>query len=140
MEMELQSELMCILHKSDDADSGSVVKKLMTTFRRKSQKLAAHKKWLEETKYDRFLINFPANYPTFGYHSSCYKNFTAVLKVLTSNSSSGEESGHKQTRSEGRFQRGLSSGVLVAKCIFFNCIKHNNLKVVTLDLSAEIKF
>lgn len=105
MQMELQSELMCILHKSDDADSGSVVKKLMTTFRRKSQKLAAHKKWLEETKYDRFLINFPANYPTFGYHSSCYKNFTAVLKALSCNSSSTEEFGRKQTRSARRSQR-----------------------------------
>ena len=140
MQMELQSELMCILHESDDADSGSVVKKLMTTFWRKSQKLAAPKKWLKQTKYDKFLINFPANYPTFGYHSSCYKNFTAALKVLSSNSSSGEESGHKQTRSGSRFLRGSSSRVLVAKCIFFNCIKHNNLKVVTsLDLSAEVK-
>ena len=35
---------------------------------------------------------------------------------------------------------GSSSGVLVAKCIFRNCIKHNNLKVVaSLDPSAGIK-
>ena len=60
--------------------------------------------------------------------------------ALSSNSSSTEEFGRKQTRSEGRSQRGSSYGVLVAKCIFCNCIKHNNLNVVTsLDPSAEIK-
>ena len=47
---------------------------------------------------------------------------------------------YKQTRSESRFQTGSLSGVLEAKCIFCNCIKHNNLKVViSLDPSAEIK-
>ena len=119
--------LMCIVHV-ENADSVSVVKKLMTI----PEIAVACKK---------LLINFPENHnPTFGYHNSCCKNFTAVPKALSSNSSSSEESGHKQTRLESRSQRGLSSGVLLAKCIFCNCIKHNNLKIVTsLDPSAEIK-
>ena len=46
---------------------------------------------------------------------------------------------NRQTRSE-RCQRGSSSRVLVAKCIFCCCIKDNNFKAVTsLDLSAEKK-
>ena len=50
-----------------------------------------------------------------------------LLKALSSNSSSTKEFGCKQTRSESRSQRGSSSGVLVAKCIFCNCIKLNLL-------------
>ena len=130
------------LHHAEGADSGSAVKKMMTTNRKKiTETLVAHKKWLKQSKYEELLRNFPENHhPTFGYHSSCYKNLTAVPKALSSNSSSTEESGHKQTRSESRSQRGWSSGALVAKCIFCNCIKDSNLKVVTsLDSSAEIK-
>ena len=106
-----------------------------------TETVAARKKWLKQTKNDELLINFPENHhPTFGYHTSCYEKFTAVRKALSSNSSSTEEFGRKQTRSESRSQRGSSSGVVVTKCIFCNCIKHNNLKVVTsLDPSAEIK-
>ena len=139
--MESQPELTCILHV-EDADSGSVVKKIDDNrWKKITETVAARKKWLKQTKYDELLINFPENHhPTFGYHTSCYKNFTAVPKALSSNSTSIEEFVHKQTRSVSRSQRGSSSGVLVAKCIFCNCIKHNNLKVVTsLDLSAEIK-
>ena len=141
MPMESQSELTCILHV-EGADSGSVVKKIDDNRWKKITKtVAARKKWLKHTKYDELLINFLENHhPTFGYHTSCYKNFTAVPKALSSNSSSTEEFGHKQTRSESRSQRVSSSGDLVAKCIFCNCIKYNNLKVVTsLDPSAEIK-
>ena len=139
--MESQPELMSILHVGD-ADSGSVVKKIDNIqWKKITETVAARKKWLKQTKYDELLINFPENHhPTFGYHTSCYKNFTAVPKALCSNPSSTEELGCKQTRSESRSQRGSSSGVLVAKCIFCNCIKHNNSKVVTsLDPSAEIK-
>ena len=68
------------------------------------------------------------------------RNLLLDPKALSSNSSSTEEFGCKQTRSESRSQRGSSSGVLVAKCIFCNCIKHNNLEVVTsFNLSAGIK-
>ena len=103
--------------------------------------MAARKKWLKQTKYDKLLINIlEIHHPTFGYHTSCYKNFTAVSKALSSNCSSTEEFERKQTRWENRSQIGSSSGVLVAKCIFCNCIKHNDIKVVTsIDLSAEIK-
>ena len=140
MPMESQPELTCILHV-EDADSGSVVKKIDgNRWKKITETVDACKKWLKQTKYGKLLINFPeSHHPAFGYHTSCYKNFTAVPKALSSNSTSIEEFVHKQTRSVSRSQRGSSSGVLVAKCIFCNCIKHN-LKVVTsLDLSAEIK-
>ena len=43
-------------------------------------------------------------------------------------------------RSESRSQSRIVIWSLVAKCIFRNCIKHNNLKVVaSLDPSAGIK-
>ena len=141
MPMESQPELTCILHV-EDADSGSVVKKIDgNRWKKITETVDACKKWLKQTKYGKLLINFPeSHHPAFGYHTSCYKNFTAVPKALCSNPSSTEELGCKQTRSESRSQRGSSSGVLVAKCIFCNCIKHNNFKVVTsLDPSAEIK-
>ena len=140
MAIESQPELTCILHV-EDADRGRVVKKIDDNWWTKiTETVAALKKWLKQTKYDELLINSENHYRTFGYHTSCYKNFTADHRALSSNSSSTEEFGCKQTRSESRSQRGSSSGVLVAKCIFCNCIKHNNLKVVTsLDLSAEIK-
>ena len=139
--MESQPELMCILHVGD-ADSGGVVKKIDDNqWKKITETVAARKKWLKQTKYDELLINFPENHhPIFGYHTSCYKNFTAVPKALCSNPSSTEELGCKETRSESRSQRGPSSGVLLATCIFCNCIKYNNFKVVTsLDPSAEIK-
>ena len=142
MPMESQPELMCILHVGD-ADSVNVAKKNRWQLVEEiTETVAACKKWLKQTKYDKLLINFPENHhPIFGYRTSCYKNFTAVPKALCSNPSSTEELGCKQTRSESRSQRGSSSGVLVAKCIFCNCIKYNNFKVVTsLDPSAEIKF
>ena len=140
MAIESQPELTCILHV-EDADRGRVVKKIDDNWWTKiTETVAALKKWLKQTKYDELLINSENHYRTFGYHTSCYKNFTADHRALSSNSSSTEEFGCKQTRSESRSQRGSSSGVLVAKCIFCNCIKHN-LKVTTsLDLSAEIKF
>ena len=141
MPMESQPELTCILHV-EDADSGSIVKKIDVNWWKKIiETVAAHKKWLKQTKYDELLINFPENcHPTFGYHTSYYKNFTAVPKAWSCNSSSTEEFRHKEPRSESRSQRRSSFGVLVAKCIFCNCIKHNNFKVVTSsDLSAEIK-
>ena len=140
MPMELQPELTSILHVKD-ADKWQCCKKTDDNRWKKITKtVAAHKKWLKQTKYDELLINFPENYhPTFGYRTSCYKNFTAVPKALSSNSSSTEEFGCKQTRSESRSQRGSSFGVYVAKCIFCNCVKQNNLKVVTLNPSAEIK-
>ena len=72
-------------------------------------------------------------------HTSCYNNFTTVPKALCSNPCPTEELGCKQTKSESRSQRGSSLGVLVAKCIFCNCIKHNFKVVTSLDLSAEIK-
>ena len=111
----------------EGTDSGSVVKKIDDNqWKKITETVAACKKWLKQAKYDEFLINFPENHhPTLGYHTKCYKNFTAVPKALSSNSTSTEEFGRKQTRSESR------------NC---NCIKHNNLKVVTsLDPSAEIK-
>ena len=141
MPMKSQPELTCILHV-EDADSGSVVKKIDDNqWKKITETVDACKKWLKQTKYDKLLINFPeSHHPAFEYHTSCYKNFTAVPKALSSNSTWTEKFGRKQTRSESRSQIGSSSGVLVAKCIFCNCIKHNNLKVVTsLDLSAEIK-
>ena len=86
--MESQPELMSILHVGD-ADSGSVVKKIDNIqWKKITETVAARKKWLKQTKYDELLINFPENHhPTFGYHTSCYKNFTAVPKALSSNSS-----------------------------------------------------
>ena len=140
MALESQPELTCILHV-EDADSGSVVKIDDNRWKKTTKTVAAHKKWLKQTKYDELLITFPENHhPTLGYHSSCYKNFTAVPTILSSNSSSSKDSGHKQTWSESRSLRGLSSGVLVGKCTFSNCIKYNNPQVATsLDLSAEIK-
>ena len=141
MPMESQPKLTCILHVGD-ADSGSVVKKIDDNrWKKIRETVAARKKWLKQTKYDEFLINFPEyHHPTLGYHTSCYKNFPAVPKALCSNPSSTEERGCKQTRLESRSQRGSSYGVLIAKYIFCNCIKHNNLKVVTsLDPRAEIK-
>ena len=141
MPIESQPELTCILH-AEDADSGVFWKKIDDNqWEKITETVAAPKKCLKQTKYDERLIHFTQNHhPTFGYHTSCYKNFTADLEALSSNSSSTEEFGCKQTRSESRSQRGSSSGVLAAKCIFCNCIKHNNLKVVTsLDPSAEIK-
>ena len=101
--MELQPELTCILHV-EDTDIGGVVKKTDDNWWKKiTETVAACKKWVKQTKYDELLINFPENHhATFGYHSSCYINFTAVPKALSINSSLSEESGHKQTRSEIR--------------------------------------
>ena len=103
------------------------------------------KGWQKETKYDQLLASFPESLqPTFGYHSKCYKNFTAVPKALRDSSNSTPESTStsepKSTRAESRNQRASNTGVLDHKCIFCNCIKHNKKKVVTsLDPNAEIK-
>ena len=44
---------------------------------------------LRVTKYDSIVNNFPDELEeTFGYHSTCYKNFTAVPKNVHYNSSS----------------------------------------------------
>ena len=67
MPMESQPELICILHV-EDADSGSVVKTNDDNrWKKITETVAAHKKWLKQTKYAKLLINFPENHhPTFG--------------------------------------------------------------------------
>ena len=93
-----------------NADRGSVVKKIDDNrWKKITETVAACKKWPKQTKYDELLINFPENHHLrFGYHTSCYKNFTAVPKALCSNPSSTEELGCKQIRSERRSQREFS--------------------------------
>ena len=76
----------------------------------------ARKRFLKNTKYDAILINFPADCGrTFGYHTKCYKNFTAISKATraTAEDHSEETNVTRPKRSESQLQRGSSSGVLV---------------------------
>ena len=62
MTMESQPELTCILHV-EDADSGSVVKKMDDNrWKKITETVAPRKKWLKQTKYDELLITFPENH------------------------------------------------------------------------------
>ena len=94
--MESQQELMGILYV-EDADSGDVVKKIDNNgWKKIVETIAACKKWLKQTKYGEILISLlKDHHPAFGYHCSCYKKLNAILKALSSNSSSPEESSVK---------------------------------------------
>ena len=76
MPIESQPELTCILHV-EDADSGSIVKKIDNNqWEKITETVDARKKWLKQTKYDELLIHFTENHhPAFGYHTSCLQEF-----------------------------------------------------------------
>ena len=143
LSMASHEKLTCILHLDCTACSESIKTIDSDKWKTITDTVCVRKSWQKETKYDHLLANFPESLqPTFGYHSKCYKNFTAVPKALreASKSESTSTSGPKPTRAESRNQSGSSSGVLDHKCIFCNSVKHNNKKVVTsLDPKAEIK-
>jgi len=72
----------------------------------------------DKSKYLHICNNLPAEYDdSIGYHSACYKNFTAVPKTETSTPSTSSEKGHV-LRSDVEAQGTTSSGVLNPVCIF----------------------
>ena len=75
----------------------------------------------QETKYDQLINSIPTLLiPSYGYHSACYKNFTAIskpkIKPKTSNRSTTIS-----TRSENTTPLlPCATGVLPSICIFYN--------------------
>ena len=63
MPMESPPDLTTCIFHVEDVDSDSVVKKIDDNRWKKITKtVAARKKWIKQTKYDEFLINFPENH------------------------------------------------------------------------------
>ena len=94
-------------------------------FQRQSRKLAkgqfisvvSYTRWEKEGKYQEVIDMMPEN-PTAlcGYHTECYKNFTAVSKPAPVASSTATP-----TRQKNKIPlRASSSGVIEHKCIFCN--------------------
>ena len=85
--------------------------------------VSSRKSLLKTTKYDAILLDFPEELEDgFGYHSNCYKNFTAVPKNV--NPSGESSSSNVQTRSsEPSSEKTSRTGVLPPICIFCRHVK-----------------
>ena len=114
----LQKQPVCILHIGGGEMVGDI--KLFNDNPGSWQKVnlsALYRRQLDKkTKYQPVLVSLPEN-PTLncGYHSECYKNFTAVSKPApVANTSS-------TTRKQNKTPlKTSSSGVIERKCIFCN--------------------
>ena len=107
-------DLRCILHVGN-AESAEETKPLDLSKWQKLQSVVKTRKTLvKKTKYDSILADFPENLEvSHGYHSKCYKNFTAIPKITTYASSTAV-----RTRSGEPAEPTSSTGVLPPICIF----------------------
>ena len=134
----------CVLHIGC-GEEGGVVKHLdKVSWKRLQDVVAARKKFLKVSKYDHLLTDFPTVCePSFGYHSSCWKNFTAIPKPKSKGASiapskANEGARPRPSREETRVES--STGVLPKICIFCGHVKHKNQNFRTsLDVGAEAK-
>ena len=115
--------LRCILHVGKSKCADEVKKIDKSKWEKLLSVVQTRKTLLKVTKYDTIVSNFPEvlDDSCHGYHSKCYKNFTAVPKVNVPSVSSP----NVQTRgSEPSPQVSSSTGVLKEKkCIFCGHVK-----------------
>ena len=138
-------QVTCILHlDTAGAEDPSGMKVIDNDRWNKISEIVGRRKesW-KVTKYDQLVANFPSTkLPHYGYHSSCYKNFSAVPKVPKESTTSSEAStsSGKQTRAETSKLRGTTSGTLKHNCIFCGHLRHKSkYPVWSLDPAAEAK-
>ena len=137
-----QRQPMCILHIGSGETDGEV--KLFNENAGTWQKVMLSVKFRSamsgKSKYNSVIKTLP-NKPSenCGYHSSCYKNFTATAKLPAESTSVPSYTTRQQVVSP----KSSSSGVLEKKCIFCNQVrkkvkgKYQNL---TKNASSETEF
>ena len=115
-------DLRCIVHVGQGKSAETV--KRVDDEKWKILKAAAtsRKSLLKTSKYDFILTDFPDELEDdFGYHSKCYKNFTAVPKVADTTDQS--PTSNVRTRSTEPSAETSSTGVLPRICIFCRHVK-----------------
>ena len=117
--------LRCIIHVGQ-GKSAELVKKVDDEKWKTLKAVAATRKSTTKTsKYDAILEDFPVELEDdFGYHSKCYKNFTAVTKVVDTSDQSS--SSNVRTRSTESSPVASSTGVLPRICIFCRHVKSSS--------------
>ena len=141
-QQQQQQHLTCILHVNDTgANNPSGMKEIDNERWNKILNIVGKRKqWLKVTKYDKLIAAFPpALLPHHRYHSSCYKNFSAVPKGSVTSTEATSSTG-KQTRAETSKHRGTSSGTLKQTCTLCGNLRHKGkYPYWSLDPGAEAK-
>ena len=126
--------LKCLVH-TDDKSCEAVKPLDQAKWERLKSVVNIRKTYLKKTKYDSIVSNFPEDLnASFGYHSTCYKNFTAVPKPEATPSPSSTP--NVNTRSQNSSTGTSSSGVLPPSCIFCGYFRSRSNESVG---SAETK-
>ena len=114
--------LRCIIHV-DQGKSAEVIKQVdEEKWQKLKSAVSSRKSLLKKTKYDAILLDFPEELEeSFGYHSKCYKNFTAVPKDV--NPSGESSSSNVQTRLSEPSEKTSRTDVLPPICIFCRHVK-----------------
>ncbi len=143
----LMMDLTCIVHIGNGQSCEGVKKLDKSKWKKLKSAVQRRKNFLTVTKQDSIVADFPEEHKEWhGYHSRCYKNFTAVPKSKKSNSSptvSTVSSPHVTTRSSEASQIGSSTGVLLPICIFCNHVKSSDGESLgeneTIDAETKIR-
>ena len=114
----MDEQLTCIIHLQGEAEEGEVKKVDEERWKKLEKVVSCRRNWQKQTRYDSLLETFPAEHKSHhGYHSKCYKNFTAIPKALL-NQSEQTETLNSQRRSSHGDCESSSTGVLPRICIF----------------------
>ena len=116
----MTSNPRCVLHVGGGSSTDEV--KLFDVITWGKVKQADHARRTTYTCSKYFSIQLPTQYdPSIGYHSKCYKDFTASPKVtLESSPETGVK--HRLLRSDVAHPGTSTSGVLEQKCLFCNTV------------------
>ena len=108
--------MKCIIHLERSKVVGGVKKLDEVRWEKLRTVVSIRKKLLKVTKYDSIVNNYPDELEdTFGYHTICLKNFTAVPKIFDDTSSSSKSNIQRRSSKPEIFS---PTGVLPPKCIF----------------------
>ena len=74
--------LRCIVHFGDSKSAEAIKQVDGTKWQKHLAVVKTRKALVRKTKYDEIIADFPEHLDeSHGYHTRCYKNFTAVPKV-----------------------------------------------------------
>ena len=132
-------DLRCIVHVGSAKSSESIKKIDDDKWKKLLSVVTTRKTLVRKTKYDQIIADFPEQLEEdHGYHSKCYKNFTAMPKVEVS---SAETTTTVRTRSSEPSATTSSTGVLPRKCIFCRHVRSTTMEyfVASVTIKAEVR-
>ena len=128
--MEIENKLkICILHVGDGENEGDIKSLDESKWEKVKSAIIKRKQLQKKTKYDELLKSTPDKFSEIqGYHSKCYKNFTAVpanVGYVAHVNLSPTSRSQKETPSFAC----SSSGILPTVCIFcgISCKRNEKL-------------